>query len=185
MSRTTLSLASAGPGEVLVASAGAGFNEELFFRLGLYSLFAFGGYVYFNPALCGRRRPRSPALGFDPICALVSDRDVARAVSAAVHSDRSGVFNISGTEAVPLSALTRSTRRFTPPESSRRPQWLRRAIRLMPEKPDLRMSQDSRLRYGFTLDTRAAERELGFRATDLICLDRGGDGALSLEAVPA
>jgi len=37
------------------------------------------------------------------------------------------------------------------------------------------------LRYGFTLDTRRAERELGFRAADRIGLARAGDGSLQLE----
>ena len=37
------------------------------------------------------------------------------------------------------------------------------------------------LRYGFTLDTRRAERELDFRAADRIGLAREGDGSLRLE----
>jgi hypothetical protein len=40
------------------------------------------------------------------------------------------------------------------------------------------------LRYGFTLDTRRAERELGFRPGYRIGLARAGDGALRLEAAP-
>jgi hypothetical protein len=39
------------------------------------------------------------------------------------------------------------------------------------------------LRYGFTLDTRRAERDLDFRPTDHIGLARAGDGALRLETV--
>jgi hypothetical protein len=37
------------------------------------------------------------------------------------------------------------------------------------------------LRYGFTLDTRRAELELGFRPSHRIGLARAGDGALTLE----
>ena len=36
-----------------------------------------------NPSLAGRPGYRLRPLGFDPICALVSDKDVARAVQAA------------------------------------------------------------------------------------------------------
>ncbi len=39
------------------------------------------------------------------------------------------------------------------------------------------------LRYGFTLDTRRAERDLDFRPNDHIGLARAGDGALRLETV--
>jgi hypothetical protein len=41
--------------------------------------------------------------------------------------------------------------------------------------------QGAALRYGFTLDTRRAERELDFRAGDRIGLARAGDGALRVE----
>ena len=37
------------------------------------------------------------------------------------------------------------------------------------------------LRFGFTLDTRRAERELGFTPSDRVGLARAGDGALQLE----
>jgi hypothetical protein len=41
------------------------------------------------------------------------------------------------------------------------------------------------LRYGFTLDTSRAERELGFRPGYRICLARAGDGSVQLETSPA
>jgi len=41
------------------------------------------------------------------------------------------------------------------------------------------------LRYGFTLDTRRAERALGFVPGDRIGVARVGDGAQRLEAVTA
>ena len=40
------------------------------------------------------------------------------------------------------------------------------------------------LRYGFTLDTQRAGRELGFQPRHRIGLARAGDGALSLETPP-
>jgi nucleoside-diphosphate-sugar epimerase len=146
---------------------------------------ATGGYVYFHPALSVGQRPRMPAMGFDPMCPLVTDRDVARAVSATVHSNRSGVFNISGPEAVPLRGLALGTLRFVRSEPLRRRDWLATATRLLPSIRNMRSVPDSHLRYGFTLDTRAAERDLGFRATDRIYVDHGVGGALSLEAIRA
>jgi nucleoside-diphosphate-sugar epimerase len=146
---------------------------------------ATGGYVYFHPALSVGQRPRMPAIGFDPMCPLVTNRDVARAVSAALHSNQSGVFNISGPEVVPLRGLALGTLRFVLSEPPRRRDWLAATTRLLSPTRNRRTVPDSHLRYGFTLDTRAAERELGFRATDRICVDHGVDGALSLEAVPA
>ena len=41
---------------------------------------ASGGYVYLNPGLAGRAQLRFRPAGFDPMCALVADKDVARAV---------------------------------------------------------------------------------------------------------
>ena len=44
-------------------------------------------------------------------------------------------------------------------------------------------TQGRHLRYGFTLYTRRAERDLDFRPEDHIGLARAGDGALRLETV--
>ena len=144
-----------------------------------------GGHIYFNPVLPGGKRPRMPAIGFDPMCPLVSIRDVTRAIAAALHSDRAGVFNISGNEAVPLRGLARGVPRKPSPEIFPRAGWLSGITRLLPDISRLRRTPDSHLRYGFTLDTRAAEHELGFRATDQIYIVRDRNGALSFEAIPA
>ena len=71
---------------------------------------AAGGYVVHEPRAAGAA-PRARALGFDPICAVISDKDVARAVQAAVHARGSGIYNVAGREAVPLSVLARWTGR--------------------------------------------------------------------------
>src|SRR5262249_58422770 len=70
-----------------------------------------GGFVYLNPLLGGAPGLRLRRLGFDPICALVSDKDVARAAQAAVHARHPGIYNVAGSEAVPLSLLGRWTGR--------------------------------------------------------------------------
>jgi len=146
---------------------------------------AAGGYVYMNPVLAGRPGPRLRALGFDPICALVSDKDVARAVQAAVHSRRSGIYNVAGGEVVPLSVLARWTRRRSLPVPTPLLGWMAAGARLAGNE-ELRSSLDgNHLRYGFTLDTSRAERDLGFRASSRVGLARAGDGSLRLETATA
>jgi hypothetical protein len=92
-----------------------------------------------------------------------------------------GVFNLAGREAIPLSVLGRWTRRPCVPV----PGLLLRAAgagigRILREP--LRAALDGpHLRYGFTLDTTRAERELGFRPQYRIGLARAGDGGLRLE----
>ena len=128
---------------------------------------AAGGYVYMNPSLAGPPGSRVRALGFDPMCALVSDKDVARAILAAVKTPASGIFNIAGSEAVPLSTLARWTSRSIIPV----PGPLLNAIG----------ATGPHLRFGFTLDTSRAAAELGFRTRYRIGLARAGDGSLRLE----
>ncbi len=142
---------------------------------------AAGGYVYLNPTLAGRPGLRVRALGFDPICALVADKDVARAVQSAVQRNSAGIYNIAGGEVVPLSVLARWTGRQSLPVPSSLLAWLASGARVLGGE-ELRSSLDgSHLRYGFTLDTRRAERDLGFRPTSRIGLARAGDGSLRLE----
>jgi nucleoside-diphosphate-sugar epimerase len=153
--------------------------------LRLPTVVASGGYVYLHPGLAGRAGPRLRPLGFDPLCAVISDKDAARAVQAAIHTTATGVFNLAGREAVPLSVLGRWTRRPCLPV----PGPLLRAAgagvgRLLGE-PLRGGLYGPHLHYGFTLDTRRAERELGFRPQYRIGLARDGDGGLRLETARA
>jgi nucleoside-diphosphate-sugar epimerase len=142
---------------------------------------ASGGFVYLHPGLAGRAGPRLRPLGFDPLCAVISDKDAARAVQTAVHSHAAGVYNLAGSETLPLSTLARWTRRPCLPVPG--PLLSAAAVgvgRLVHER--LRGILDGpHLRYGFTLDTTRAERELGFRPQYRIGLSRAGDGGLRLE----
>jgi UDP-glucose 4-epimerase len=140
---------------------------------------ASGGYVYMNPSLSGRPGVRVRAMGYDPICALVSDKDVAGAVQAAVQSPDSGIYNVSGREVVPLSVLARWTRRSSVPIPGPVLGWVGTARRLLggEDRGDL----GPHLCHGFTLDTGRAERELHFRPSSRIGLARAGDGSLRLE----
>ena len=140
---------------------------------------ASGGFVYLNPCLAGPSGPRVRIMGFDPLCALVADKDVARVVQAAVHAEHSGIYNVAGNEAVPLSVLARWTGRPTLPVPGVALAWLARAARLL--GVEARTADTDHLRYGFTLDTRRVERDLGFRPSDCIGLARAGDGSLRLE----
>jgi UDP-glucose 4-epimerase len=145
---------------------------------------AAGGYVYMNPLLAGRPGPRLRSLGFDPICALVADKDVARAVQAGVHSRRSGIYNVAGSEAVPLSVLARWTGRPSLPVPAPLLGSLSWLTRILNREAPPASAGFPHLSYGFTLDTVLAETELGFRPGYRIGLARSGDGSLSLETAP-
>jgi hypothetical protein len=140
-----------------------------------------GGYVYLNPTLSGRPGTRVRALGFDPICALVSDKDVARAVQSGVHANRSGIYNIAGREALPLSILARWTGRPCIPVPGGLLRWIHSGARFAGADLVSGIGEGPHLRYGFTLDTERAERELQFHTSDRIGLARAGDGGLRLE----
>jgi nucleoside-diphosphate-sugar epimerase len=104
---------------------------------------------------------------------------VARAVQAAVHASAAGIYNIAGSEAVPLSMLARWTGRTAIPAPGMLLRWIGAGARMLGAETT-RMAP-STLCFGFTLDTSRAERELGFRPADRIGLARAGDGALRVE----
>ena len=141
------------------------------------------GAVYLNPALSGPPGLRIRPLGFDPLCALITDKDVAKAVQVAVKAEVAGIFNLAATE-LPLSTLTR----WTGGRSVSLPGVLLRGIvsfaKWIGSNEALRTADGAHLRYGLSLDTSRAERDLGFRATYRIALARAGDGTMRLEAVP-
>jgi nucleoside-diphosphate-sugar epimerase len=142
---------------------------------------AAGGYAYMNPVLSGHTL-RARALGFDPICAVISDKDAARAIQAALHARPSGIYNVSGRESVPMSMLARWTGHRAWPLPHPLLGWMGGAARLVGAGRLGGLPGDgAALRYGFTLDTRRAERELGFRPADRIGLASAGDGSLRLE----
>ncbi len=142
---------------------------------------AAGGYVYMNPSLSGRPGTRVRAIGFDPICALVSDKDVARAVQAAVKSTASGIFNIAGYEAVPLSTLAKWTGHSSFPLPAPLLSLIAAAERTLGLDSREGTAAGPHLRFGFTLDTRRAASELGFHSHYRIGMARAGDGSLRLE----
>ncbi len=144
-----------------------------------------GGYVYLNPTLAGRAGPRLRPAGFDPLCPLVADKDLARAVRLALRAKHSGVYNISGCEALPLSVLGRWTGRPQLPVPGGLLRLAARALGLLGQETGRAGLDGDHLRYGFTLDTRAAEADLGYFPAYRVGLERAGDGLVRLETSPA
>ena len=145
-----------------------------------------GGTVYLSPSLASAMSgPRVRPLGFDPICALVSDKDVARAIRLAVHRRAAGIYNIASHEVLPLSQLARWTGRPSTPVPGPLLSTVARGARFFGWERIGSNLDGPHLRYGFTLDTTRAERELGFRPGYRIGLARAGDGSIQLETSPA
>jgi hypothetical protein len=146
---------------------------------------ASGGYVYLHPGLEGAAGPRLRPAGFDPLCPVIADKDLALAVRAALHADAAGVCNVAGREAIPLSVLGRWTGRPCLPV----PGPLLGAIgaaaaRLGDERLHARLC-GPHLRFGMSLDTQRASEVLGFAPRYRVGVARAGDGAMRLEAIAA
>jgi UDP-glucose 4-epimerase len=88
--------------------------------------------------------------GFDPLLAVVSERDVARALMLALHADRPGIYNIAGREVFPRSQLAR-----TPGALEGARLLFERLVRRAPPAGPL-------ARYGIVPSTRLAHEALGF-----------------------
>jgi nucleoside-diphosphate-sugar epimerase len=144
---------------------------------------ASGGYVYLHPGLEGAAGLRVRPAGFDPLCPVIADKDVALAVRAALCGGASGVFNVAGREALPLSVLGRWTRRPCLPV----PGPLLRAVSVAAAQLGNERLQTTfsgpHLRYGMSLDTGRASRSLGFAPRYRVGVVRAGDGVQRLEAV--
>lgn len=146
---------------------------------------ASGGFVFMNPAFDERTGRCLRPLGFDPMCALISDKDVVRAIALALQSGVPGIFNIAGRETMPLSQLAEWTARgelALPGPVFSGLSRLMHFTRGERRRPALGGDQQ---RYGFTLDTGRARRELGFRPVYRIGRSRDGDGKLRLETARA
>ena len=149
------------------------------------TVIASGGFAFMNPALQPGAMPHLRPLGFDPLCQVISDKDVARALRLGLIADASGIFNVAGREALPFSALARWTGGG---------QWVvpgpllggvARIAQLAGAERARGQIDGAHLRFGFTLDTTKAERRLGFRPGYRVGLSRGGDGQMRLETSPA
>ena len=152
--------------------------------LRLPSVVGTGGKVYFNPMLAGILKSRIRSMGFDPICALVSDKDVVRAMQLALHSTARGVFNIAGFETVPLSVFGRWIGEPSVPLPRPLISLASRMSSFVGRAPAPTSTSSPHLHYGFTLDTQRARLELGFEPGYRIAPGPMVDGRFQLEAAP-
>ncbi len=142
------------------------------------------GSLLMNPSLETPETPAVRAMGFDPMCALVADGDVVRAVQLALHRRAEGIFNIAGRESLPLSVLARwaGGRSLGIPGPLLR--GLAGAARLLGAERARASLDGPHLHYGFTLNTELAESSLGFQPRHRIALGRGDDGRPRIETSP-
>ncbi len=142
------------------------------------------GTLYFNSILARSLNSRFRPMGFDPICALVSDKDVVRAIQLALRGTARGVFNIAGFETVPLSLLARWTGVPGVPLPSALISLASRLSNILGGTQIAASAVAPHLRYGFTLDTHRARRELGFEPGYRIAPSPVEDGRIQLESAP-
>ncbi len=142
---------------------------------------ATGGGVFLHPVLEGAPGLRLRLAGYDPICAVIADKDVARAIRSAVHSDAPGVYNVASDESLPLSVLARWSRRPMIAAPAPLVDVASRLAKAAGRRSSLLPPTGAPARFGFTLDTRRAERDLGFRPGYRVGLGRSPDGRPELE----
>jgi nucleoside-diphosphate-sugar epimerase len=143
-----------------------------------------GGKIYFNPVLATTLASGIRSMGFDPICALVSDKDVVRAMQLALHGTARGVFNIAGFETVPLSVFAKWTGEPSLPLPGALIPLASRLSKFMGLTETEASSVSAHLHYGFTLDTQRARRELGFEPGYRIAPGPVVNGRFELESAP-
>ena len=144
---------------------------------------ASGGYVYLHPGLEGAAGLRVRPAGFDPLCPVIADKDVALAVRAALGAGAGGIYNVAGRETLPLSVLGRWTRRPCVPVPG---PLLRAASAAAAQLGNERLRSalgGPYLRYGMSLDTARASSVLRFAPRYRVGVVRAGDGVQRLEAV--
>jgi nucleoside-diphosphate-sugar epimerase len=142
------------------------------------------GGVYMNPCLSHPSPTRVRPLGFDPICALITDNDVALATHLAIQLEAQGIFNISGRENVPLSLLAHWTGTPTIPIPGSLMGMASRMAGLIGDQSLDTGLNGAHMRFGFSLDTNRAKRELGFEPSYRIDPARAGNGKIRLETAP-
>lgn len=146
---------------------------------------ASGGFVFMNPSFDESTGRCIRPMGFDPMCALISDKDAVRALALAMHANVSGIFNIAGREAVPMSRLAEWTARGELALPGPLLSAISHGLHLTRGRRARSLLGGVQQRYGFTLDTSRARRELGFRPVYRVGRSRDGDGRLRLETARA
>jgi nucleoside-diphosphate-sugar epimerase len=141
-----------------------------------------GGTLFLHPALGAGAALSLRPMGFDPLCALVADQDVARAARLALRRRARGIYNIAGREQLPLSVLAGWSGNTSLPLPGPLLRGLAGAAHALGAEGLHGGLSGAHLRYGFTLDTTRAESELGFRPGYRIGLGAGSDGRFRIES---
>lgn len=123
-------------------------------------------------------------LGYDPMCPLVVDRDVVQAAMLALHLEARGVFNVSGDQSVPLSAIDQARQVWRVPLPGPWLGWLGRGLDRLGAGALARQIDGPQQRFGASLDTRRARRELGFRPGYRVAMQSNAGGGSRFEALP-
>lgn len=140
------------------------------------------GTLFLTPWPPGSPTASLRAMGFDPMCALVADRDVCSAIRLALHRRARGIFNVSGEESLPMSVLANWSGGWSIPVPGPLLRGAAGAARLLGAESWRVGLYGPHLRYGFTLDTRRARDELGFRPGYRIGAGRADDGRPRIES---
>jgi nucleoside-diphosphate-sugar epimerase len=120
------------------------------------------------------------AIGYDPMLAVVSERDVARAIVLALHADRPGIYNIAGREVFPRSQLGSSERRLA---GVTLPAPLGGALAFVEQLLGRGPARGAAFeRYGLVPSSRLAEEALGFEPQYRIEV-RGSGSARRIDTV--
>jgi len=124
--------------------------------------------AYFDSPLVFR------AMGFNPLINLIHMEDVVASIQAAIHKNVKGIFNIAGADTAPISTfaeINRSRMHSLPTPLLGPVNTVMRTLGLT--KYYYSVDAD-RLRYSVLLDTRKAEKLLGFKPRSHVYFEGGG-----------
>jgi len=124
--------------------------------------------AYFDSPLVFR------AMGFNPLINLIHMEDVVAAIQSGIHKNVKGIFNIAGADTAPISTFAEinRSRMYSLPSPLLGPaNTLMRRFGLT--KYYYSVDAD-RLKYSVLLDTRKAERGLGFKPRSHVYFEGGG-----------
>ncbi len=113
------------------------------------------------------------ALGFNPLINLIHMEDVIQAIQLAIQKNVKGVFNIAGADTAPISTFAEinRSRMVSLPEPLLKPS--NALLRRLGLTRYYYSVDADRLKYSVLLDTRKAQKMLGFRPRSHVYFERG------------
>jgi UDP-glucose 4-epimerase len=126
--------------------------------------------AYFDSPLVFR------AMGFNPLINLIHMEDVVAAIQSAIHRPVKGIFNIAGADTAPISTFAEinRSRMYSLPSPALGP--VNTLLRKLGLTKYYYSVDADRLKYSVLLDTRKAEKLLGFRPRSHVYFKGGGAG---------